>query len=494
MKRQVVFIMVDTQAAELLTCYNQKATPTPNLDRIAEGGALFTNAYTASPVCGPARSAIFTGMYPSSNGIYGNGMCLGQDIKTAGQRLSEKGLLCGYIGKWHLDGGDYYGKGICPEGYDPRYWYDMRNYLDELPDDETREHSRKNMSAMVFGDVVEEDTYAYRCADRAIAFLREHKDEDFFLTVSFDEPHDPSQCPKKYAKALKQSGYRFTEKPNTNAPLENKPDIQTMWREQFNIPWPIMKMGFTNGYLACNTFVDAQIGRVLDAVEACCDNPLLIYTADHGDMMMAHGLMAKGAAMYNEITNVPLIIKGDVFQNRKITTPVSHVDLLPTIMEYFGYEKPRMLEGESLYHLSGDDERRDVFMEFFRYELELDGFLGCQPIRSIYDGRYKLNINLFSSDELYDLRNDPYELKNLIGDESMKETRNALHDRLLEHMNDTVDPFRGYPWAARPWRMDKLPSFHNDGYTRQRCEEGTTRYDYATGLPVTSELRKKGLK
>lgn len=494
MNKQVVLIMVDTQAAELLSCYNDKATPTPNLDRIAHGGTVFTNAYCASPVCGPARSAIFTGMYPSSNGIYGNGMCLGQDIKTAGQRLSEKGLLCGYVGKWHLDGGDYYGKGICPEGYDKKYWYDMRNYLDELPDDDARQHSRKNMSAMVFGDVVEEDTYAYRCAEKAIGFLEEHKDEDYFLTVSFDEPHDPSQCPKKYAKELKKSGFKFEDKPNTCAPLVDKPDIQTLWKNEFKIPWPIMKAGFAKGYLACNTFVDAQIGRVLDAIDKYCDAPTIIYTADHGDMMMAHGLMAKGAAMYNEITNVPLIIKGKDFAEKTVTTPVSHVDLLPTIMEYFGYAKSRMLEGESLYKLKGDHESRDIFMEFFRYELELDGFLGCQPIRSIYDGRYKLNINLFSSDELYDMKQDPYELKNLIADEKMKEIRNDLHDRLLEHMNDTVDPFRGYPWAARPWRPDKVPSFHNDGYTRQRCEEDTQRYDYATGLPVKEEIRKKGLK
>lgn len=496
MKKQVVFIMVDTQNTDMLTCYQDSAAPTPNIDRIADGGAIFRQAYTASPVCGPARSAIFTGQYPSTNGVYGNGMQLGQDIKTAGQRISAGGIHCAYIGKWHLDGGDYFGKGVCPDGYDPEYWYDMRNFIDELPDAEARLNSRKNMAEVYFtdGDVKEEDTYAYRCANRAVDFIKKYKDEDFFLTVSFDEPHDPSQCPRAYGEKLMSSGFEIKDKPNTCAPLEDKPDIQTMWKDAFDTQWPLLKVGYNGGYMACNTFVDAQIGRILNEIEAQQMEPMLIYTADHGDMMMSHGLMAKGAAMYDEITKVPYIIKGGPFVNRDITTPVSHVDLLPTIMEYFGMSKPRMLEGESLYHLKGDQESRDVFMEFFRYEMELDGFLGCQPIRSIFDGRYKLNINLFSSDELYDMQNDPYELKNLIADESMKTIRNDLHDRLLEHMNETVDPFRGYPWSCRPWRTDKKPSFHNDGYTRQKCEEGMVRYDYATGNPVESETRKKGLK
>lgn len=493
MSRQIIFIMVDTQNKDMIDCYSADGVPMPNLKRIANGGAVFTNAYTCQPVCGPARSAIFTGLYPSSNGVYGNGMPLGKDVLNAGERISTGGIECGYIGKWHLDGGDYFGKGICPAGYNSDYWYDMRNYIDELPDDEARKRSRKNMGAMLFSDVDEADTYAYRCADRAVDYIRKYKNKDFFLTVSFDEPHDPSQCPKRYAKKLKAEGYRLRDKPNTCAKLDNKPDIQTMWKEHFKVPWPVLKMGFSKGYLPCNAFVDEQIGRILDAAENELTAPLIIYTADHGDMMMAHGLMTKGAAMYNEITNVPLLMKGGPFNNRTISTPVSHVDLLPTILEFLGLEQSEMLEGESLYHLSGDSDRRDIFMEFFRFERELDGYLGCQPIRSIFDGKYKLNINLFSTDELYDIETDRYELHNILADVETSEIRNSLHDRLLEHMNETVDPFRGYQWACRPWRRDKQPSFQNDGYTRQRCEEEMQRYDYATGLPVETQIRKKGM-
>ncbi len=492
MNKQAILIMVDTQSATMLQLYNEAGVPCPNISRIAQNGAVFQNGYTVSPVCGPARSALFTGQYPSTNGVWANGQQLGQDIQNAAQRLMPAGVPCAYIGKWHLDGGDYFGKGTCAPGYDPNYWYDMRNFVDELPNDDTRKFSRKNMGSIMFGEIKEEDTYAHRVTERALKYIREHKDEDFFLTVSFDEPHDPSQCPKAFISELNKTGFKIKDYPNTNASLKDKPDIQKMWADAFKIPWPFLKMGFQKGFFPCNYFVDYEIGRILDAIDALKD-PMIIYTADHGDMQNAHGLMAKGPAMYEEITHVPYIIKGGPFRNRNITTPVSHIDILPTVMEFFGLQKPRMLEGHSLYSI-GDDDSREIYMQFGRFEAEVDGYLGFMPIRSVFDGRYKLNINLFSTDELYDLENDPYETKNLINDKALAKLRDALHDKIIAHQNEIVDPFRGYPWECRPWRKGKKPSFTNAGCTRQRCEDGTTRYDYATGCPVTSEVRAIGMK
>ena len=132
-------------------------------------------------------------------------------------------------------------------------------------------------------------------------------------------------------------------------------------------------------------------------------------------------------------------------------------------------------------------------MEFFRFEVGQDGYLGYQPIRAIFDGKYKLNINLNSSDELYDEENDPYELKNLIADPAYAKVRNRLHDRILERMNRTRDPFRGYIWACRPWRKDKKPSFDFDGQERQ-LNDGEVRLTYSTGNPTTEYIRKKGIK
>ena len=495
MPKQVVLIMVDTQSKWMLDAYGEKrGFPLKNLRRLAEGAAIFNNGYCVTPTCGPARSSIFTGQYPSTNEMIANAAQLGKDIKNAGERISEQGIQCGYIGKWHLDGGDYFGKGYPAEGYDPKCWYDMRNYVDELGDAEVRKQSRRNMGQILFGDIKEEDTYAYRVTQRALQYIEEKKDEDFFLTVSFDEPHDPSQCPKSYVKMLKESGYKLEDQPNTNASHEGKPETQELWSKAFKIPWPMLKKGFQTGFIPCNLFVDECIGRVLDKIGQELDNPMIIYTADHGDMMKAHGLMAKGPCMYQEIINVPYIIKGGPFMNRNIDTPVSHVDLLPTIMEYLGLEIPRMLEGESLYKLSGDHERRDVYMQFHRFENAVDGYLGLQLIRSIFDGRYKLNINLFTIDELYDLQEDPYEMKNLINDDSYASIRDGLHDKILKKQGEIVDPYRGYVWGVRPFRKDKKMSFKCEGMTRERWEENEVKLDYATGNPVESAVRVKGMK
>lgn len=137
--RQVVLLMTDTQRKDMLGCYGHPDMKTPNLDRLAGQGIRFDRAYTCQPVCAPARAAIFTGCYPHSTGVWANCLPLGDNVKTLGQRVRDQGLHTAYIGKWHLDGGDYFGLGRCPDGWDPDYWYDMRNYLEELsPEDRLR--------------------------------------------------------------------------------------------------------------------------------------------------------------------------------------------------------------------------------------------------------------------------------------------------------------------------------------------------------------------
>ena len=157
-RKQVILFMTDTTRKDMLGCYGDSRMITPNLDRLAQEGIRYENAYSCQPVCGPARGAIFTGMFPHSNGVSTNSMPLGEGVKTIGQRLTDQQIHCGYIGKWHLDGGDYFGYGKCPEGWDQEYWYDMRCYLEELTDEE-RMKSRKRATAFE-PDMTEGFTYA----------------------------------------------------------------------------------------------------------------------------------------------------------------------------------------------------------------------------------------------------------------------------------------------------------------------------------------------
>ena len=135
-----------------------------------------------------------------------------------------------------------------------------------------------------------------------------------------------------------------------------------------------------------------------------------------------------------------------------------------------------------------------VFMEFGRYEVDHDGFGEFQPIRAAFDGRYKLVINLLANDELYDLQSDADEMTNLIESAAHVAARNALHDRLLDWMNRTRDPFRGYYWERRPWRTDARPAtWDYTLMTRQRENEEyePRQLDYGTGLEMVEATRKK---
>lgn len=494
MKKQVILIMTDTTRKDMLGCYGNKQMITPNLDRLAEEGIRYENAYTCQPVCGPARSAIFTGTFPHTNGVVTNSIAMGDNVKTIGQRLTDNGYHCGFIGKWHLDGGDYFGTGICPEGWDEKYWYDMRRYLDELSE-EDRVRSRKSDTAFA-EDMTEEFTYAHRCSARAVDFLEEYQDEDFFLTVSYDEPHGPYLCPAPYNTMYE--GFQFDDNPNYEDDLSQKPLMQRLWagdslhkpKEEINCPSRNLSL-----FLGCNSFVDYEIGKVLDKIKAVAPDAMVIFTSDHGDMLGNHRLNIKNAACYKEVANIPLIIKGGE-ASKVVDYPASHIDLAPTILDYMGIPLPKLLEGKSMLPQIRDTSVRIndvVYTEFTRYEADHDGFGGLQIMRAATTDRYKLVIHLLDSDELYDMEQDPAEIHNLILDENYREVRNALHDRLLEHMNETRDLYRGYQWACRPWRPEKTPSWANDGYTRQRENEEyePRQLDYDTGLPMVSSIRKK---
>ena len=492
---KVIFIMTDSQRYDMVNANVHTGLKTPCLDRLAAQGVRFTQAYTTQPVCQPARAALFTGLYPHSCNSWTNSVALSADVHTIGQRLRDNGIRTAYIGKWHLDGGDYFGLGKCPDGWDPDYWYDMRNYLDELTPEER--YASRQTSTMETQDVPSSFTYAHRCTDRAVRFLQEHGSEDnFLLCVSYDEPHHPYLCPREYWEQYKD--YEFPKSPNVEDTLEGKPDYQRVWagekwkqdRSAVHIRDPF--------YFGCNSFADAQIGRVLDAVEQYAgEDAYVFYTSDHGDFLESHCLSGKGPAAYEEITHIPLFLKGPGIPSGSVSEePVSHINVAPAIFELFGLKRPPVFAGESLMPQARGEVGRVndyCFIEFGRYEIDHDTFGAFQPLRAAFDGRYKLSINLLSQDEFYDLQEDPQELVNRIDDPACYADICRLHDAILDHMNRTRDPFRGYYWHRRPWRKDApAATWEYTGYTRQSENDYEERQlDYATGLTMETATRKK---
>ena len=490
--RQAIIILGESVRYDMLNCNRQTGLKTPNFDRIASAGISFERAYNCQPVCAPARSTIWTGLYPHTNGVLGNSMPLGNTVHTIGQRLTDQGIHCAFIGKWHLSGTDYFDTGTPAAGWDPHYWYDMRTYLDELtPADRLRSRNPDTGNDPTW---TADKCYGYRCTQRALEFLEKHKSEDFLLVISYDEPHGPALCPIEYTQMYKD--FTFPTNVNVNDPLENKPEEQRVWAgPRLEHPQPPIRAPH---FFGAHAFIDHEIGRVLDSVDAHTPKALLMYTSDHGVFLESHRLTDKGPAMYDEITRIAFLVRWPAHApaNARSKSPLSHINLCATMMEFFGFDVPRTLEGGSALSLFQDPDttvQKDVFIEWSRYEVDHDGFGAFQPIRCVCDGRHKLIINLMTTDELYDLQVDPSEMNNLIHSGEHAAIRDALHDRLLEWMNTSRDAFRGYYWGRRAWRPDYPVTWENAGYTRQREDDGylPRELDYDTGLTMVAATRPK---
>lgn len=411
------------------------------------------------------------------------------DALTLGQRLSASGLKTGYIGKWHLDGTDYFGNGICPDGWDPEYWFDGRNYLDSLDGKEERDFSRKvpTASDMRENGYDESFTMAHRSVDKALEFIEAHRNEDFFLVVSIDEPHHPFICPADYLEAFE--GFEFELGPNAHDDLAQKPKSQRDWADHVAEHMGTKGIFRLDPFFACNSYCDYEIGRVLTAIDKWIPEALTVYTSDHGDMLGAHGLLGKGPVMYDEIAKIPFVVrwKGQTPAGAEVDRPISHIDLYPTFLDYFGQEKPEILQGESLLtHFKNPEQcdREKAFLEFNRFELDHDGFGAFSPTRCVTDRRFKLAINLTDKDELYDLESDPDELRNLIDDAEFAEDRDRLHKDIIDWMNRTRDPFRGPQWINRAWSGADAKCW--GGPTRPRPADGVNPHTllYDTAEPI----------
>jgi uncharacterized sulfatase len=176
------------------------------------------------------------------------------------------------------------------------------------------------------------------------------------------------------------TGITISKKPNVWDRLEGKPEHQLAWagdsvhqdRDSLQIRAP--------DFLGCNAFVDHEIGRVLSAVDELTPGALVIYTADHGDHLGSHCLNNKGASMYDEITNIPFLVRwpGHVPAGSVSSQPVSHIDMTPTILDAFGLPLPKVLQGSSMLAYSAilSSENDSIFMEFGRYDVDHDGFGG----------------------------------------------------------------------------------------------------------------------
>lgn len=472
----VVFIMTDTQNRSMVGSYGLAQVDTPSLDRLAASGVRFDRAYTTCPLCTPARSAIFSGLHSQVNGAYCNNVAPHANIALAGTIVRKHGKRAAYTGKWHLDGSAYFGDGEPGGGFEADWWYDGKRYAEDVGEEMFRAYrSVTTARGLRSAGFSEKSIWGHRVADRAIDFLEHAGDDDFFLAVSFDEPHGPYIAPPEFWEGV--SGVEIPEPANYFASIEGKPELQRIQRGETMErlggvvpPWQEYAASYAR-WIGCNNYIDREIGRVLDAVDRLYgDDTVVIYTADHGEQFGSHGLEGKGPMMYEESCNIPFVVRVPGGPSGIVSDAlVSHIDVLPTVLDFMGIDRPELLHGVSLRSVlnQSESEARDcALISFHRFAINHDSFGEFYPIRCATDGRFKLIINLFDTDEFYDLHDDPAEVHNRIGDPTFAIDRERLHDWLLSEMDRIRDPYRSFRWGDRSWRSARRAFYHSGNHRR----------------------------
>jgi len=495
-KPNFLIILTDEQPVQTVSAYGNDWVHTPNLDRLAARGKRFDRAYTASPVCTPARAGLLTGVSPHNTGAWANHLALGQDMRTLGHHFGALGYRVAYIGKWHLDGLDYFGTGECPEEFDDRFWYDGRRHLDYLGPERSylwRSQTLDNVASLVEHGVDREFTWAGQITNRALRFVQEASADPvpWLLVVSYDEPHHPYVCPPEYLERFE--GTTLPVPDTFRQGHKGKPQVHSDWSEWFGLNEASLAYHQRLTF-AATEFVDDEIGRVIGATSGQ-DQTYTVFTSDHGNQLGAHGLIWKGPWMYEESIRVPLLMSGPNVDTGVVDQVVSHLDVLPTLLDIVGQDVPEIMDGSPITDLLLDDgteadAQRRVHVEFNRFQLDRDDFGAFYPIRCIVDGSAKLVINLFDRDELYDLESDPQEKVNLIDDPAYAGVRDQLHEELLDRMYVRRDAFRSPEFERRPWSStSRFGTCSGRIRTAPRDGLGPEARGDMTGQPIEYDFR-----
>jgi arylsulfatase A-like enzyme len=478
--RNVLFIWTDQQRPDTIGAYRGAAPGprTPNVDRLAAGGALFETAYCTQPVCSPSRASVLTGLYPHAHGIRHNNVPLPAEVPTLAELLRPAGYTSGYVGKWHL-GNELGRPALNTHGFD--FWVstedtytrdrsvegfsDYHHFLvarGHTPPDTAGDGARVFSRATAARMPEEHGKPAFQAAE-CIRFLEARaaeRDRPFLLMVNFLEPHPPYFGPfddlyPPEEIELPASWYREMEE---TVPERYRQRRRALAARNPNVPaddehgWKELKARYWGG---C-TLVDKYAGQILDRLEALglAEDTIVVYSTDHGDMMGEHRLVQKSVP-YEGASRVPLIVRVPGLAPRRLATPTSQVHLTPTLLDLLGRAIPAHVQGTSLVPLlsggDADPQGAEVVIEWNGVERLVSGSgeLGAPgqvegpppavDVRTIRRGRWKLNVHASAEHELYDLAADPGEQHNAFADRGNERIVADLYERLLAWQRATRD-------------------------------------------------------
>ena len=477
---------------------------TPNINRLIKSGVRFTNAASNAPICGPSRASLWSGLHPISTGLYGGNQhkerwyqnSVLKSKKTLFEVFTSQGYYNFATGKIHHNGhqklaifenidgssgwGSYPNFGPIPNdgqeanfrrGVLPPWWPENEkagNWGDGFgPIQDISSYGEAYGWTMFYNgqpweyrdghnrDLMPDEIHA----NEAVSFLSEKKDQPFILTVGFSRPHSPWYAPQEFfdmfpLETIELAPYLKNDLEDCARILAEDRDLAEPWgwykySKIINNGGEEKLKRWTQAYLACVAFVDAQVGKVLDAIEARedADNTLIIFTSDHGYHMGEKDYIFK-LTPWEESVRVPLVVSGpSVAKGKESTTPVSLIDIFPTCLDYAELEASHALDGHSLKPLlenptkgqwEGDDFSLSACGSQVKSELHQPALVENQHF-SIRTKQFRYIRCRNGEEELYDHYSDPNEWKNLSDSSFYKIVLNSMRKRLDKALENAVN-------------------------------------------------------
>ena len=421
-KPNVLFIISDDLTPTALGCYGNQICKTPNIDRLAAQGMRFTRAHCQAPYCGPSRASFMSGYYPHATGVqgYNSPRAAIGDRATWPQHFKNAGYYSARVSKiFHMGvpGGIEQG---ADGADDPASWTERFN--SQGPEwrasgiGETLEGNPDGKKPVMGGNTfvivaAEGDDMVHsdgKTAAKACELIARHAKEPFFLAVGFVRPHVPFVAPKKYFEMYPWEQMTLPEKVPGDWDDIPKPGInyKTSVNMQMNITRQKKALA---GYYAAVSFMDAQVGKVLDALEISgqADNTIVIFTSDHGYHLGEHDFWAK-VSLHDESARVPLIVSVPGKQPGVSDSLVELLDLYPTTAKLCGLELPARLQGRDISPIL-DDQLAKVHDTVF-------SVAGASNALMLRDERWvfiQYGEDAKGGIELYDMQSDPRQITNL---------------------------------------------------------------------------------
>ncbi|UCG59586.1 MAG: sulfatase-like hydrolase/transferase [Phycisphaerales bacterium] len=479
----ILFVICDQLNPGALSCYGGPVD-TPNIDQIAAEGIRFTQATCTTPFCSPTRASIVTGMYPHAHGVVLNAnparqIGIGRDDTTTEKLLNQAGYRTHHYGKWHLEGDelpcypDMFRSGLeYKEKMAPVFekvrrqdkatwmnWYGwalpveisaaLQKQVDALGDRWKDKRFAEFITKMGRLKLPLEQCLDVQVADLTCSRLRtlQNKNDPFMITCSFTWPHDPNVAPSPYYEAFDPAKIRLP----ANRHVREKRFEKNWSREIVRALGEPGLREFLRVYYAMVKLIDDQVGRILETLNALgkMDDTIIIFTADHGDMMGGHGMVWKStSAFYEEVVRVPLLVRYPrKFKPQLSDLAADSTDLMPTLLELTGHPIGRQVQGQSLV----------PFLTAARDPSEARRYTYCERVRPHPQGRRKVLpgtkgdfmirgngwkfIRYRDGQEyLYNLRQDPTETTNLVDDPKCRSRREELAAEINEWLRRTGWP------------------------------------------------------